>query len=409
MFIIESILDNDFYKFTMGNLIFKLYPDVNVTYTLTNRAETIHLAKYIKEEDLRRELDHVREIKINNTELHYLRGTNEYGDRMFDEDYLEFLKNLRLPEYNLERQGLDYRLEFSGSWSSAIYWETMALAIISELYSRQLMQKKSQFEQDCVYARGKINLAKKIKAIRGKNNITITDFGTRRRFNRQWHDYLIRVLKDELSGQFLGTSNTYLAMKYGLLPMGTSAHELFMVMACIMGDSDEDIRSSHNKVLQDWWNLYGWGLSIALTDTFGTDFFFRDMTYEQAKNWKGLRHDSGDPIEFGERAIKFYEEKGIDPREKILIFSDGLNAQTILKISKHFKDRIKVSFGWGTNLTNDLGFKALPIVIKVSSANGKPAVKLTDNLAKAMGDKEDIERYKRIFGYTNSRYQKLKY
>ncbi|MGQ9608730.1 MAG: nicotinate phosphoribosyltransferase [bacterium] len=409
MFIIESILDNDFYKFTMGNLIFKRYPNVNVTYTLTNRAENIHLSRFIKEDDLRRELDHVREIKINNTELHYLRGTNEYGDRMFEEDYLEFLKNLRLPEYNLERQGLDYKLEFSGRWSEAIYWETMALAIISELYSRGLMQSKSQFYQDCVYAKGKLKLAKKIKAIKGKDNITITDFGTRRRFNKQWHDYLIRVLKDELPGQFLGTSNTHLAMKYGILPMGTSAHELFMVMASISGDSDEDIRSSHNKVLQDWWDLYGWGLSIALTDTFGTDFFFRDMTYEQAKNWKGLRHDSGDPIEFGEKAIKFYEDKGIDPREKFLIFSDGLNAQTILKISEHFKDRIRVSFGWGTNLTNDLGFKALPIVIKVSSANGRPTVKLTDNLAKAMGSKEDIERYKRIFGYTHSEYQKLKY
>lgn len=393
----------------MGNLIFKRYPNVNVTYTLTNRAENIHLSRFIKEEDLRRELDHVREVKINNTELHYLRGTNEYGDRMFEEDYLEFLKNLRLPEYNLERQGLDYKLEFSGRWSEAIYWETMALAIISELYSRGLMQRKSQFYQDCVYAKGKLKLAKKIKAIKGKDNITITDFGTRRRFNKQWHDYLIRVLKDELPGQFLGTSNTHLAMKYGILPMGTSAHELFMVMACLSGDSDEDIRSSHNKVLQDWWDLYGWGLSIALTDTFGTDFFFRDMTYEQAKNWKGLRHDSGDPIEFGEKAIKFYEDKGIDPREKFLIFSDGLNAQTILKISEHFKDRIRVSFGWGTNLTNDLGFKALPIVIKVSSANGRPTVKLTDNLAKAMGSKEDIERYKRIFGYTHSEYQKLKY
>ncbi len=173
----------------MGNLIFKRYPNVNVTYTLTNRSETIHLAKYICEEDLRRELDHVREIKINNTELHYLRGTNEYGDRMFGENYLEFLKGLRLPEYNLERQGSDYKLEFSGRWSEAIYWETMALAIICELYSRSLMQRRSQFEQDCIYAKGKLRLAKKIKAIKGRNNITITDFGTRRRFNKVWHDY----------------------------------------------------------------------------------------------------------------------------------------------------------------------------------------------------------------------------
>jgi len=408
-YIVESILDADFYKFTMGNLIFQNYPDIEVIYSLISRAEDIHLAEHISEDDLRQELDHIREIRINNTELHYLRGTNEYGDRMFGEAYLDFLRNLRLPPYHLEKVGSDYRLEFPGRWSEAIYWETLALSIITELYARSLMQKKSQFDQDCAYADGRLRLAEKIRLLKSRRDITITDFGTRRRFSRDWQDYLTRVLSEELPEQFLGTSNACLAMKYGLLPMGTSAHEMFMVMSCIMDESDESIRASHNRVMQEWWKVYGWGLSIALTDTYGIDFFFRDMTYEQAMNWKGLRHDSGDPIEFGEKAIKFYMEKGIDPKTKLLIFSDGLDIQNIFKIADHFKNRVKVTFGWGTNLTNDLGLRALPIVIKVSKANGHYAAKLTDNLAKATGRPEDIERFKRIFSYTDSAFEHVKY
>lgn len=409
MHIIESILDIDFYKFTMGNLVFQLYPDVEVTYALTNRSKDIHLADYIDEDELRKELDHVREISINNTELHYLRGTNEYEERMFGEKYLQFLKDLKLPEYKLERVGDDYDLTFTGRWSEAIYWETIALCIISELYTRSIMKRLSRFRQDCIYAEGKLRLQRKIDILREHPDITITDFGTRRRFSKDWQDYLTGVLSEELPRQFLGTSNTYFAMKYGLVPVGTSAHEMFMVMACIMGDRDEDIRASHNKVLQDWWNMYGWGLSIALADTYGSDFFFQDMTYEQARDWKGLRQDSGDPIEFGEKAIQFYKNYGIDPTTKMIIFSDGLDTETILKIANHFRGRIKVTFGWGTNLTNDLGIRPLPIVIKVKEANGRPAVKLTDNLAKAMGRPEDIERFKRIFNYKGSTFKPLNY
>ena len=176
-----------------------------------------------------------------------------------------------------------------------------------------------------------------------------------------------------------------------------------------MHETEDRIRSSHNQVLTDWWELYGWGLSVAVTDTYGSEFFFRDMTESQARAWKGLRHDSGDPFEFGERAVRFYEKLGIDPREKLLIFSDGLELVTILRLSAQFHGRVKLSFGWGTNLTNDLGFEPVSIVVKAVEVDGRRTVKLSDNMAKATGTKEDIERFKRIFGHGHDRVEAVRY
>jgi nicotinate phosphoribosyltransferase len=407
--IIQSLLDLDFYKFTMGQMVFLKYRDVPVVYSLVNRTREVRLAEFIDASELRAELDHVRSLRLNNSELHYLRGTNEYGERMFRESYLEFLRGLELPRYQLEEVDGSFRLQFAGPWATAIYWETVALSIVNELYNRALMKPLSRFEQDLVFATGKVRLAEKIRVLRGRPEISFIDFGTRRRFSREWQHYVDRILAEEMPSQFLGTSSTESAMLHGLVPMGTSAHELTMVMSGIMHDSDDLIRASHNRVLQDWWDLYGWGLSVAVTDTYGSEFFFRDMEENQARAWKGLRHDSGDPFEFGEKAILFYEGHGIDPREKLLIFSDGLELETILALSRRFHGRIKLSYGWGTNLTNDLGFEPISIVVKAVEANGHRTVKLSDNLAKATGSREDIERFKRIFGHSHEREEAVRY
>lgn len=408
--IIQSLLDTDFYKFTMGQLVFRKYRDVPVRYGFKNRTRLVAIARHIKEEDLRRELDHVRDLKLTKTEIHYLRGTNEYQDRMFAEDYLQFLEKLELPSYTLERDGGTYKLEFAGPWSQAIYWETFALSIINELYYRSLLEKMSQLEREAVKATGIVRLAEKVKILKENPEVTFSDFGTRRRFSREWHEYVVKTLAKELSAkQFVGTSNVYLAMQYGLLPMGTSAHEMFMVMSGKMRGSEDQIRQSHNEVLRAWWAQYGWGLSIALTDTYGSDFFFRDMTAEQARVWKGLRQDSGDPIVFGEKAIAFYRKHGVDPTTKLIVFSDGLDMSAMLKIAKHFSGRIKVTFGWGTNLTNDLGLLALSLVIKVLEACGYDTVKLSDNLAKAIGKSESVELFKKIFSYNVTTEQECRY
>jgi len=402
--IIESLMDIDFYKFTMGQLVFHQYPDVNNVYGLTNRTKKVDLANCIDQGQLREELDHVKTLKFNNSEIHYLRGTNEYGERMFKEDYLQFLVNLLLPEYYLEKQNGQYRLEFSGDWSYAIYWETLALAIITQLYSESQSKGLSHFEEDCIFAEGQKRLAEKIKILQSRPDITFSDFGTRRRFSRLWQEYVVQVLAKELPNQFLGTSNTKLAIHLGLIPMGTSAHELFMTDAALIDNNADGIADSQNRVLEKWWQEYGFGLSIALTDTFGSSFFFHHMTKEQAKKWKGLRQDSGYPKVFTRRAVEFYEKMGVDPTEKLIVFSDGLDVSSILDIANYCQNKIRYTFGWGTNLTNDLGLQTLSLVIKVISTNGRGTVKLSDNLAKAIGAPENIARYIKNCGY-HRRYQ----
>jgi len=407
--IIESLLDTDFYKFTMGQLIFHRYPDVPVKFAFKNRTKNVRLGDSIDEKNLQRELDYVRSLRFNKTELHYLRGTNEYSERMFKEDYLEFLEDLKLPPYELEIVDGDIRLEFSGKWSEVTYWEIPALSIVNEPYYRSLMKPMGKLKRDAIYATGIQRLAEKVKILKGRPDITLCDFGTRRRHGREWQDYTVKNMAHELPAQFLGTSNTYLAMKHGLLPMGTNAHELDMALSGVMHSSDEEIRTSHNKVLQDWWDEYGWGLSIALTDTYGTDFFFQNMTPQQARDWKGLRQDSGNPFKFVDKALAFYERRGVDPRGKLIVFSDGLDIDTIIKLADYKRGSIKKTYGWGTNLTNDLGLPTLSIVIKLMESNGYGTVKLSDNLAKALGTPEDIEHFKRIVGYTGTTYEECRY
>jgi len=400
--IIQSLLDTDFYKFTMGQVVFKEFRNVPVRYAFHFRTKGINLADFIIERELRQELDHVMTLNFNNSDLHYLRGTNEYSERMFYEDYLDFLRILRLPDYSLKfENGL--QLEFKGPWPSTIYWETYALSIISELYYRALLKKMSRFERDLVFAEGKIRLNKKIQILKGIPDITISDFATRRRFARRWQEYAITTLAEEMpSSQFLGTSNVKLAMDYGLLPMGTSAHEMYMGMSGIMHADNEDIRQSHNATMRLWYKHYGHGLSIALADNYGSDFFFRDMSQKQAEQWKGVRQDSGDPVAFGEKTIRFYERYNINPREKLIVFSDGLDVPTMVKLYNTFHNRIQITFGWGTNLSNDLGLAPISMVVKLVESNGHGTVKLSDNIAKAIGKPEDIERFKRIFSYDST-------
>lgn len=408
--IIESPLDTDIYKHTMGQFVFLHYSNVQVRYAFKNRTKDVKLGKLIDAGRLREELDHVRTLSYNNTELHYLRGTNEYQERMFAEPYLEFLKGLKLPDYDLEIKDDEIKLEFAGKWPEAIYWEVPALSIVNELYTRAVMAPLSRFEKELVYAEGRRRLAEKIEVLRKRpNRITFVDFGTRRRFNRDWQCYVIGVLMEELPNQFRGTSNVKLAMDMGLVPMGTSAHELNMVMTAVMHGSDEKIRLSQNKVLKDWWDQYGWGLSIILPDTYGSKFTFDTVTVEQARNWKGFRHDSGPPQRFTKWVLEFYKKHDIDAKEKLLIFSDGLRVETMSGVADYIHNRIRYTFGWGTDLMNDLGIKPVSIVVKPVEANGIGLVKLSDNPAKAIGKPEDIKEAIRIFGYDGGVYEKCVY
>lgn len=422
-FIIKSLLDLDVYKLTMAQFAWNRYQNTPVEYGFLNRTKPVPLADFINEAYLREELEHIQRLKFMPEEIQYLRESEYIKKGVFSESFLDFLSKLRLSEVRLAKGGGNYQIEPHGTWPEAVLWETLILSVATELYNQGVIWKKLPktrcglfgqiFHLQCELRRileeGEKRLLRKIAILKKNRKIEFNEFGTRRRFSQVWQEHVVSILADQLPKQLVGTSNLLLAKKFNLRPIGTFAHEMYMILSGIYHGSDDDIRSSHNRVLKEWWEEYGEPLSIALTDNYGTDFFFQDFTAEQAKKWKGLRQDSGNPFEFGEKAIKFYKSKGIDPKAKLIVFSDGLDVKTILKLHKQFHRRIKVTFGWGTNLTNDLGLEPLSLVVKVTEANGHGTVKLSDNLAKAVGKPEDIERFKRIFGHTVTLNRKCTY
>jgi nicotinate phosphoribosyltransferase len=403
--IIRSFLDLDHYKLTMNQFAFHRYPNVLVRYASKNRTTKVRLAEIIDEKDLRRELDAAQALKPTNQEMVYLRTLKNNGQPLFKEDYLEFLENIQLSDYDLKVKDGQYLTEFPDTWPEAMPWETFDLSIKNELYYRALMKNMTPEEREAVYAEGQRRLERKIALFNKYPGLRFMEFATRRRFSGLWQEHCIKELSDKLEhNQMIGTSNVYLAMKYGLVPKGTMAHEVFMFMSGVMHENDDAIRASHNQVLQEWWDEYGVDLSIALTDTYGSDFFFKDMTEKQARDYIGLRQDSGNPDRFANRQIQFYQEREIEPKKKAFVPSDGLDEQKMVHLYNVFGDRIPTVAGYGTNLGNDLGFGALSNVVKLVMANGYGTVKLSDNPEKAMGDPKDIQRFMRIFEYDVNKY-----
>jgi nicotinate phosphoribosyltransferase len=391
--IIHSLLDVDFYKDTMGQTIFHRHPRVPVTFAFKNRHKHVLLADCIDLGKLRENLQHLRSLRFTLPELDFLMGAFASGQPMFKPDYIEFLRRFQLPEFQFETRDGQLVLEFSGEWASVSRWETLALQVVAELYGEYQ-------SREGLWDEGSRRFEEKIKAIKNNPGITFSDFGTRRRFSRAWQEHLISRLTG--NPQFRGTSNSLLAMKYGLTPMGTNAHELPMVYSAIYRAEDERAGwlVSSLRVLEDWEAEYGLALSIFLPDTYGSDYFFSKVVpREMLARWKGSRHDSGPPKAYGDNRIRMYESCGIDPLSKLIVFADALTAPIIDELERHFRGRIQTTFGIGTNLTNDLGPEPLSIVVKPMAANGLPVVKLSDNSEKATGDPSEIERMKRLVGY----------
>ncbi len=391
--IIQSLIDLDFYKLTMGQLAFHSFPNVIVEYAFRNRTK-FRLAEIISIDRLREEIEHVKTLSLNREQIEFLRGR-----RLFSESYLEFLSkiNVDVPLSDVKVEVIDgqFSITTTGTWPIAIFWETIILSIVNELY---YISKYG----DISYIKGLDNLSEKIKTLRSYPGLKFSDFGTRRRASREWQALVINRLRNTLpSTQFIGTSNVQFAMDYSIDPIGTFAHELPMIASGIWYDTDVELKESHGRILDMWRDLYGDKLLLALTDTFGSRFFFEDFGIERATTWNGLRHDSGDAVEFGEKTIGYYNSLGIDPMTKTIVFSDGLNIESIIKLYLIFNGRINVIFGWGTTLTNDLGYETLSIVMKAVVANGNGLVKLSDNLIKATGTEQNIARYKNVYGYTN--------
>lgn len=405
--IVRSLIDTDFYKLLMCQSVFRYRPDVTVTFKLINRSKDIRLADLIDEGELREQLDHVRGLSLARGESTWLRGNTFYGKRqMFRPDFMEFLENLRLPAYHLEKRDGQYELTFEGRWPEVMLWEIPALAIIMELRSRAVLKDLGRFELQVLYARAMTRLWEKIEALRELGpDLRIADFGTRRRHSFLWQDWCVQAMIEGLGERFTGTSNCLIAMRRDIEAIGTNAHELPMVYAAL-AETDEELRQAPYRVLADWHEEHDGNLRVILPDTYGTPAFLRNAP-DWLAGWTGIRIDSGDPVALTEYAIDWWKSRGEDPAQKLVIFSDGLDVDQITRLFRRFHGRVKVSFGWGTLLTNDFrglvpgdGLAPFSLVCKAAAANGRPTVKLSDNPEKSTGPAELICHYRQVFGTT---------
>lgn len=404
--IIRSLLDTDFYKLLMLQMIWRSYPLIDVQFSLINRTKRVRLAEIVDEGELRAQLDHARTLRFTERELIWLAGNSFYGVRqMFQPDFIAWLRDFQLPPYALSVRDGQYELTFDGPWTHSSMWEVPALAILNELKSRAAMKGAGRFALDILYARAKSRLWEKVERLQALPDLRLSDFGTRRRHGFLWQRWCVQALKEGLGKRFIGTSNVLHAMENDLEAVGTNAHELPMVLAAI-APNDAERRKAPYRVLEEWRRHYDGNLLIVLPDAYGTAAFLRDAP-DWVADWTGFRPDSLPPIEAGEQIIAWWRAKGRDPRQKLLIFSDAMDVDSIIATYHHFHGQVRLSFGWGTNLTNDFenaapfpapALAAISLVCKPTLANGHPVVKLSDNPEKATGPADEIAHYRRLFG-----------
>ncbi len=401
--IVRSLIDTDFYKILMNQFIFNNSNDVTVKFQLINRSSEVLLADLISEEDLIGQLEQARSLKLSRGELTWLRGNHFYGKTMmFNPSFIEWFENFRLPAYKLEKKYGDYELTFEGPWNEVSMWEIPALSIVSELKSRALLRTMGKFELQVLYARAMTKLWEKIERLRQLTDLQIADFGTRRRHSFLWQDWCVQAMKEGLGNGFLGTSNCLIAQRRELEAIGTNAHELPMIYSAL-SSSDKELADAPYKVLEEWQGQYEGNLQIILPDTYGSETFFRNAPSWLSK-WTGVRIDSGNPVRGAQIALDWWSKNGEDTKTKLLVFSDGLDVRAIENLYNQFSNQARLSFGWGTMLTNDFiglseGSDANPIslVCKAVSVNGKATVKISDDIGKTLGRDDELNRYKRVF------------
>lgn len=410
--IVRSLLDTDFYKLMMGQFIFERYPMHTVTFGMKNRTKTFVISDNVNINDLVAQLDHVRKLKFTPQELIWLQGNTFYGkEGIFKPGYIDFLRRLKLPGYEIGfNDDGEYTLTFTGPWAHVTFWEIYALSIISELKTRAALRKLSKFELDILYANAKAKLWNKLTRIKDAGVKGLSDMATRRRHTFLWQEWCVLAAKEVLGDAFLGTSNAYLAMIHGLEAIGTNAHELPMTLAAIkagQGGTDEEIKQVQYDVLKGWQNQYSGNVLVALPDTFGTTQFLKDAP-QWVSNWRGFRPDSKEPRAAADELIAWWSRMGVDPKKKLVLFSDGLDVDDIVNLWNEYNEKVVVGFGWGTMFANDFkdcnpqgtnNLDPISIVCKVIEADGHGAVKLSDNYTKATGSDTEVERYRNIFGH----------
>ncbi|RFO98844.1 nicotinate phosphoribosyltransferase [Rhodoferax lacus] len=392
--IITSLLDTDLYKFTMMQVVLHQFPGAQVEYRFKCRNPGAQLAPFVDE--IREEIRSLCSLHFQDSELAYLRSM-----RFIKSDFVDFLGLFKLNEKYITVTPLpsgDISIAIVGPWLHTILFEIPVLAIVNEVYFRN-----TQSVPDFVEGRKRLDV--KIGQLReeGLSDLKIADYGTRRRFSRAWHEEVMRVLAARLGthhspghsrsvpGQLAGTSNVWLAMKLGLTPLGTMAHEYLQACQAL----GPRLRDSQIYAFESWAREYRGDLGIALSDVYGMTAFLRDFDMYFCKLFDGARHDSGDPFDWGERMLEHYSQNRVDPRTKTLIFSDGLTVPRTIALYQQFRGRCQLAFGIGTNLTNDLGYEPLQIVIKMVRCNGQPVAKLSDTPSKNMCDDERYLAYLR--------------
>lgn len=432
--ITRSLLDTDFYKLLMLQLIWKLFPKMHAAFSLLNRTTSVRLGEIVDIAQLREQLDATKKLRFHKSELIWLAGNTFYRRQdIFDPAFLEWLEHdFRLSDFELNVKNGQLELRFDGLWTETTMWEIYALAAIDELKTRACLKRLSEFELDILYARAKTKLWGKMERLCGVPGLKISDFGTRRRHSFLWQEYVVKAMSDVLGPTFSGSSNAYLAYKHDLEAIGTNAHELPMALAAL-ADNDEDLKTAQYRLLELWQQTYKGELLILLPDTFGTTQFFQNAP-DWVADWTGQRVDSKDPYIAGDEYIEWLKQRGRDPRQKLLIASDALDVDQILGLHAYFggtlrhgaaasdfhrvndfldeskwipERHIRFSAGWGTFLTNDFRgcnpqgdncFSPVSLVCKLHDVEGRPAVKLSDNYAKALGEAGELERYRRVFG-----------
>jgi nicotinate phosphoribosyltransferase len=385
--IIDSLLDTDLYKFTMMQVVLHHFPGAQVEYVFRCRTPGVDLAPHA---DIQAGVADLCKMRFREPELAYLRSL-----RFMKSDFVDFLGLFHFNEKYIhvetvpEQPGL--QITIRGPWLHTIMYEIPVLAIVSEVYFRCTLRQPD-------LAEGRRRLKAKIDQVRALEPglpFRISDYGTRRRFSRDWHDEVIGTFKREIPDRFAGTSNVWLAMRHGVTPLGTMAHE-YMQACQALGPR---LRDSQIYAFDVWAKEYRGDLGIAVADTYGTDAFLRDFDMYFCKLFDGARHDSGDPFAWGERMIEHYRRNRVDPRTKTLIFSDQLSVPLAIEIARRFQGRALTSFGIGTNLTNDLGYEPINIVIKMIECNGQPVAKVSDSPGKTISKDPGYLAYLRqVFG-----------
>ena len=384
--IITSLLDTDLYKFTMMQVVLHQFPGAQVEYRFRCRNPVVALAPYVRE--IRDEIRSLCSLHFQEAELTYLRSL-----RFIKSDFVDFLGLFRLNEKCISVSPLpsgEIDITIQGPWLHTILFEIPVLAIVNEVYFRNVHQVPD-------FVEGRKRLDEKITRLgdAGLGELKIADYGTRRRFSKAWQEEVLRVLAARLgtgsAGHFAGTSNVLLAMKLGLTPLGTMAHEYLQACQAL----GPRLRDSQVFAFESWAKEYRGDLGIALSDVYGFNAFLRDFDMYFCKLFDGARHDSGDPFAWGERLIEHYRKNRVDPHTKTLIFSDGLTIPKTIELFNRFRGRCQLAFGIGTNLTNDLGYEPLQIVIKMTRCNGQPVAKLSDSPGKGMCDDEKYLAYLR--------------